>query len=237
MHLAQRRLQPARPLAIQVAEPGIAKPVRRSAPVLLPQQGQRHVGPAQLPVHPRPVRHRPPIRRHVRHRREQQRFQPLVAQPVRQRPAQPRPTCPGHITIHRAQTEPQALRDHPLRQSLAQVQPQHFTYGPHRHSFTWHPDPLLLGRDKATLGGRLSAAPNPYALQRHRNHHAGVHDEPETTFRIKRKSCSRSTGFSVHDGPDYALESILRVLTGKCDSRTGARRIIIRNRRQPGCRA
>jgi len=152
MHLAQRGLQPAGPLTIQVAEPGIAEPVRRSRAILLPQQGQRHVGSAQLPVHPHPVRHRAAVHRNVRHGREQQRLQPLVVEPVRQRPAQPRPPCPAHVAVHRAQTQSQALRNHALRQTLSEVQPQDLTYVPHRHSLTWHPCPLLLGRDKATLG-------------------------------------------------------------------------------------
>jgi len=43
-----------------------------------------------------------------------------------------------------------------------------------------------------------------------RDHHPGVHDQPETTFRIKRKPCSRSTGISVHDGPEYAVTTTKR---------------------------
>ena len=38
MRLAHRRLQPARPSPVQVAVPGIAEPVGRAGPILLPQQ-------------------------------------------------------------------------------------------------------------------------------------------------------------------------------------------------------
>src|SRR6185312_5841959 len=64
MHLAQRRLQSADPGPIQLAEPRIAEPVlpARSGAILLPQQRQRHVGPAQLAMNRRPVRHRPLLR-------------------------------------------------------------------------------------------------------------------------------------------------------------------------------
>jgi hypothetical protein len=48
MGLAHHRLQPARPAPVQIAEPGIAEPVGRTGPVLLPQQRQGHIGAAQL---------------------------------------------------------------------------------------------------------------------------------------------------------------------------------------------
>ena len=46
MALAHRRLQPACPDPVQIAEPGIAEAVGRAGPVLLPQQRQRHIGTA-----------------------------------------------------------------------------------------------------------------------------------------------------------------------------------------------
>src|SRR6266446_4916273 len=44
MGLAHRRLQPARPTLVKVAEPGIAEPVGRAGSVLLPQQRQGYIG-------------------------------------------------------------------------------------------------------------------------------------------------------------------------------------------------
>jgi hypothetical protein len=52
MGLAHRRLQPASPAPVQIAEPGIAEPVGRTGPVLLPQQRQGHIGAAQLAMLP-----------------------------------------------------------------------------------------------------------------------------------------------------------------------------------------
>jgi hypothetical protein len=68
MHLAQRRLQPASPSTVEVAEPGIAKtvPGARPAAVFFPQERQCHVRPAQFAMHNRPIRHWPLLRRHVR---------------------------------------------------------------------------------------------------------------------------------------------------------------------------
>jgi len=56
MHLAQRRLQPFGPFAVQVAEPGVAKSVLAAsfASIFLPEQRQRHVRPPQLAMHHRP---------------------------------------------------------------------------------------------------------------------------------------------------------------------------------------
>jgi hypothetical protein len=75
MGLAHRRLQPARPSPVEIAEPGIAEPVGRAGPVLLPQQCQGHIGAAQLSMHPGPVGRRALVRGDRRWRREQQRFQ------------------------------------------------------------------------------------------------------------------------------------------------------------------
>ena len=51
---------------------------------------------------PRPIGHRPLIRRNVRRRRKQQRFELLVIEPVRQWPAQPAAPRPAHVAVHRA---------------------------------------------------------------------------------------------------------------------------------------
>ena len=98
-----------------------------------------------------------------------------------------------------AQAQPQALCNHPLRQPLAQVQPQHFPYVPHRHSLTWHPGPLLLGRDKANpwlkTVSRTDPArpPAPSQSPRRCSQSAGNHvqDQTEAVFTIHRIQRSR----------------------------------------------
>jgi hypothetical protein len=70
VHLAQCRLQPPGPLAIQIAEPRVAESVGRRRAVFLPQQRQRHVRPPQIAMHRGPVRDRALIGRHIRQRRE-----------------------------------------------------------------------------------------------------------------------------------------------------------------------
>jgi hypothetical protein len=70
MHLAQRRLQPTSPLAIQIAEPPVKEPVGCRRPVFLPQQRQGHVRPPQIAMHRGPVRDRALIRRNIRRQRE-----------------------------------------------------------------------------------------------------------------------------------------------------------------------
>ena len=87
MGLAHRRLQPARPTAVQIAEPGIAEPVGRAGPVLLPQQRQGHIGPAQLAMHPGPIGHRALVRGDRRWRWEEQRFKLHVIEIFGQWPA------------------------------------------------------------------------------------------------------------------------------------------------------
>ena len=102
VHLAQRRLQPADPLAIQIAEPGVAEPIQaaRAAAILLPEQRQRHVRPTQLAVHHSPVRNRTLVRRNSGRRRIQQHLKLVVIQPLGQRPPQPSAASPCHLAMH-----------------------------------------------------------------------------------------------------------------------------------------
>jgi hypothetical protein len=51
MNLTHRRLQPAGPGPVQIAEPRIAEPVGSAGAVLFPQQRQCHIGTAQLAMH------------------------------------------------------------------------------------------------------------------------------------------------------------------------------------------
>jgi hypothetical protein len=97
VHLAQRWLQPTSPLAIQIAEPGVAKAIGRRRAVFRPQQRKRHVRPPEFPVNRGPVRHRALVAPHIRRRREQQRLKACIVQPIRQRPAQTRAARPPQV--------------------------------------------------------------------------------------------------------------------------------------------
>ena len=140
MHLAQRRLQPAGPFPVQIAEPGVAETVLAAGAVavLLPQQRQRHVRPPQLAVHHRPVRHRPLLRRHRRRRRIQPRFQLHVVEPV----GSGHPSPASRARLRHVFTAPMLIRrlctDRPLAQPLRKPQAQHFAYFPHRQSLARH---------------------------------------------------------------------------------------------------
>ena len=148
VHLAERRLQPAGPLAVKVAEPGIAEAVlsARSVAIFFPQQRQRYIRPSQLAVHRCPIRHWPLFCRHRGRWWKQKGLELDVVEPFGQRPTQPRPPNSRHVAMDRSLAQPQALRHRPLRQPMTQPQPQHLTYLPHRQSLTWHLAPLLLGK-------------------------------------------------------------------------------------------
>ena len=146
MGLAHRRLQPTRPTPVKVAEPGIAEPVGRAGPVLLPQQRQGHIGAAQLAMHPGPVGRRALIRSDRRRRREQQRFQLLVIEICGQGPAHAGGAGPAEIAAHRPLAQPQALCNPPLRQLAGKPQSQNFADMAHRHSLGRHLVPLLFGK-------------------------------------------------------------------------------------------
>jgi hypothetical protein len=153
MGLAHCRLQPARPTPVKVAEPGIAEPVGRTSPVLLPQQRQGHIGAAQLAMHPGPVGHRALIGGDRRRRREQQRFQLLVIEICGQGPAHARGAGPAEIAAHCRLAQPQALRYPPLRQLAGKPQSQNFADLAHRHSLGRHlVPPADRQRSETTLG-------------------------------------------------------------------------------------
>jgi len=100
--LAHRRLQPPGPGPVQITEPGIAEPVGGAGAVLLPQQRQRHVGTAQLAVHPAPIGYRPLIGRGPGRRRKQERFEPRVVEILGQWPGDTGRARPAQIPRHRA---------------------------------------------------------------------------------------------------------------------------------------
>jgi hypothetical protein len=153
MRLAHRRLQPARPSPVQVAVPGIAEPVGRAGPILLPQQRQAHIGTTQLAMHPGPVGQRALIRGDRRRQREQQCFQLRVIEILGQRPHEAGSTRPAQVTADRPLAQPQALGNRPLRQLARKPQPQHFTDLTHRQSLARHPVPLLFGKREETTFG------------------------------------------------------------------------------------
>lgn len=152
VHLPQRRFQPPRPAAIQVAEPGVAEPLRRGGPILLPYQRQGHVGTAQLPMDPGPVRQWPLVRGQRRRRREQPRLQLLVIQLCQQRPGQARTMKSVQVLAHRRLAHAQAAGNGALGQAVAQPQPQNVSYLAHWHSLARHLAPLLSAKGEATCG-------------------------------------------------------------------------------------
>jgi hypothetical protein len=119
MGLAHRRLQPARPTSVKIAKPGIAEPVGRAGPVLLPQQRQGNIGTAQFAMHPGPVGHRALIRGDRRRRREQQRFQLLVIEICGQGPAHPGGAGPAQIALTAPWLSPKLLAIARCRSSVA----------------------------------------------------------------------------------------------------------------------
>ena len=151
MGLAHRRLQPARPTLVKVAEPGIAEPVGRAGPVLLPQQRQGYIGAAQLAMHPGPVGHRALICGDRRRRREQQRLKLHVIEIFGQWPAHPGGAGPAEIAAYRSLAQPQALGNRPLRQLACKPQSQNFADLAHRHSLGRHLVPLLFGKGARLL--------------------------------------------------------------------------------------
>jgi hypothetical protein len=128
VHLAQRRLQPSRPLAIQVAELRIAEPVGRRRAVFLPQQRQRYVRPPQIAMHRGPVRDRALVGRDIRQQRKQQRFETGIVQRFRQRPGQTRAAVAAEVVADRRLTQPQAICDNALWELLLPSQPQKLAY-------------------------------------------------------------------------------------------------------------
>ena len=142
MDLAHCRLQPAGPGSIQIAEPGIAEPIGGAGAVLFPQQRQRHVGAAQLMMHPGPIGHRTLIGRGPAGRRKQQRFEPRVIEIFGQRPSDPGGARPAQIPADRALAQPQAAGHRPLRQFRGITQSQDITDLAHRQSLGWHLVPL-----------------------------------------------------------------------------------------------
>jgi hypothetical protein len=162
MGLAHRRFQPACPGAVQVAEPGIAEAVRRAGAVLLPQQRQRHIGTAQLAMHPGPIGHWALIRRDVRRRWEQHRLQLHVVEIVRQRPDDASSARSAQIPAYRSLAQPQALGDRPLRQLARMPQPQNFSDLAHRQSLGWHPIPRCWAKGQAYLRLRTAGDADRY---------------------------------------------------------------------------
>jgi hypothetical protein len=98
--------------------------------------------------------------------------------------------------------------DRPLAQPLSKSQAQHLAYLPHRQSLARHSHPPLIGKG--------SGLPLVEDCQQRRPTVAlpavfmitgiGVHDRPESVFRINWIGCSRSNGIGVHDPPERALQ-------------------------------
>jgi hypothetical protein len=148
MDLTHRRLQPTGPGPVEIAVPGIAEAVGGAGAVLLPQQRQRHIGTAQLAVHPAPIGHRPLIRRCSGGRRKEQRFEPRVVEILGQRPGYADRPCPAQITADRPLAQPEAAGNRPLRQPTLKAQSQNFPDLAHRQSLGRHPVPLSTKRTR-----------------------------------------------------------------------------------------
>ena len=138
VHLAQHHVEVSAPLPVAVAEPAVLIPVRVGLAVLQPQQLKRHALVArQLPVHPRPVRLRPPNPRR-RRRRIQRRFQPPVVQLVRQRPRDSRLPRPPHVAADRAVGDPENGGDLPVAPAESVLQPENISNLAHGQPLLGH---------------------------------------------------------------------------------------------------
>ena len=162
--LAHRRLQPAGPGPVEIAEPRIAEAVGAAGAVLLPQQRQRHIGTAQLAMHPAPIGHRALIGRDARGRREQQRFEPRVVEILGQWPGEAGGACPAQIARHRALAQPKAAGRCPLRQPAFKAQSQNFTDLAHRQSLGRHLVPPFRQRGRGYLRLRTVSAAARYTI-------------------------------------------------------------------------
>ena len=105
--------------------------------------------PRQLPVHPGPVRLRPPNPRR-RRRRIQRRFQPPVVQLVRQRPRDSRLPRPPDVAADRAVGDPEHGGNLPVAPAESVLQPENI-------SNLAHGQPLLGHRLPPRLESRAEA--------------------------------------------------------------------------------
>ena len=234
VRLAHPRRQPAGPLPVMLAEPAVAEAVRRPAAILVPEQRQRHVGPAQLEMDRRPIRLRPRRGPAARRRRKQPPLQLLVAQLGRQRPRQPRPPGPRDVVARPRRADADGRRDLTLRQPADKSQPQHFPGLPHGQSLGGHPP--LLGQ--MAKGGRLPASE---VVQRHQlpAHRTGVvaivwnarsrspgtggRDRLESVVAISWIQWSRSPGTRTSDSASASAASSIRCVEAVCESMSARR--------------
>ena len=117
MHLAHRRLQHPRPLAIAFAEVAVGVPGRVRRTVLGPEQLQRHADPLQFLVQVGPFGDRPVEAGRIGRARKQAHLQRRIIQAVGQRPGQPGRRGAGQHGRHRAQPHRARLGNGAVRQA------------------------------------------------------------------------------------------------------------------------
>ena len=165
VRLAHGRRQPALPGPVELAPAAVGIAVRFSGAVLLPQQHERHAGPAQLAVDMGPVRLRLPpeallaARAGIEHR-----LQHALAQRLRQRPGKPRRGKTVEGESHGAAGNAERARDRPVAGTTGMLQAQDLAHASHRHSLGWHrlPHPSLVrdGQEAADPpSGRATTTP------------------------------------------------------------------------------
>ena len=165
VRLPHGRRQPALPGPVELAPAAVGIAVRLSGAVLLPQQHERHAGPAQLAVDMGPVRLRLPpeallaARAGIEHR-----LQHALAQRLRQRPGKPRRGKAFEGESHGAAGNAERARDRPVARTAGMLQAQDLAHASHRHSLGWHrlPRPSLVrdGQEAADPpSGRATTTP------------------------------------------------------------------------------
>ena len=147
VRLPHGRRQPALPGAVELAPAAVAIAVRFGGAVLLPQQHERHAGPAQLAVDMGPVRLRlPPEALLAAPAGIEHRLQHAFAQRLRQRPSKPRRSKTVEGESHGAAGNAERARDRPVAGTTGMLQAQDLAHASHRHSLGWHrlPHPSLV---------------------------------------------------------------------------------------------
>ena len=126
------------PFDVEIAEPAVAVAVGMQAPVLLPQQRQRHAAAAQLRMDMPPLRQRLRSRRVVARRREQLALQRRVVEPLRYRPGDADHGGAADVFADRGAADPDRTGDHPLARPAGVPQAQNFANLAHRQSLGGH---------------------------------------------------------------------------------------------------
>ena len=209
VHLAQRRLQPPDPGPIEIAEPGVAEPVRGRRRGILPKAAPASCSAAAArdapPPNPAPAAApsaHPAAADTAAPRAARHRAHPAAASPGP--PAEPGsdsrspPLCSaadsarspaGSVRARTAGAEPRVS-------SASTIS---------RPAF---PIPCCSAKDRDYPWLKTVSGSRPATTLRtvFMITGTGVHDPPESVFRINWNRCSRSNGIRVHDRPERAID-------------------------------